>query len=73
MTTFLSLQGSMAVGKTTALKYLQQHNSEVMVSYEENRQIIAEIQARQLDKTKFEDYIAIQRLFIENELTRYAK
>lgn len=73
MTTFVSLQGSMAVGKTTVLKYLPQHNSEVVVSYEENRQIIAEIQARRLNKTKFEDFITIQRLFIQNELTRYAK
>lgn len=63
----------MAVGKTTVLKYLPQHNSEVVVSYEENRQIIAEIQARRLNKTKFEDFITIQRLFIQNELTRYAK
>lgn len=73
MTTFLSLQGSMAVGKTTALKYLQEHSSKATVSYEENRHVIAEIHDRQLDKNNFGDYVEIQRLFIQNELDRYKK
>lgn len=67
----LSLQGSMAVGKTTALDYIKLNAPEINVSYESNRHVIAEIKRRQLDKNFLKDYLEIQRLFIANEQCRY--
>ena len=52
----LSLQGCMAVGKTTAIRYLQKHAPYVNVSYEINTEIMDEIKRRHLDKNKYEDY-----------------
>lgn len=69
----LSLQGSMAVGKTTTLHYLEEIAPYLTVSYEENREVIAEIQRRKLDKNCFEDYIEIQRLWITHEISRWKK
>ena len=46
----LSLQGCMAVGKTTAVKYLQQNAPYIHISYEINNDITEEIKRRQLDK-----------------------
>ena len=51
----LSLQGCMAVGKTTAIRYLQENASYINISYEINTDIIAEINQRRLDKNKYED------------------
>lgn len=47
----LSLQGCMAVGKTTAVRYLQENAPYVNISYEINTDIIDEVKRRQLDKT----------------------
>ena len=58
----LSLQGCMAVGKTTAVKYLEQNAPYINISYEVNSDIIEEIKRRQLNKKKYEDYIEIQKL-----------
>lgn len=69
----LSLQGCMAVGKTTAINYLKEHAKYVHVSYEENQGVVEEIKSRGLDKTKYEDYIEIQKLWLENEIRRYQK
>ena len=60
----LSLQGCMAVGKTTAIKYLQRNAPYINISYEINRDVIDEVKRRQLDKNKYEDYLEIQKLWL---------
>lgn len=67
----LSLQGCMAVGKTTAIRYLQENAPYINISYEINTDIIAEINQRRLDKNKYEDYLEIQKLWINKEILRY--
>ncbi len=69
----LSLQGCMAVGKTTAIRYLQVHAPYVNISYELNTDVIDEIKHRHLDKNKYEDYLEIQKLWINKEVVRYNK
>lgn len=67
----LSLQGCMAVGKTTAVKYLQEHAPYINISYEINTDIIEEVKRRQLNKNRFEDYIEIQKLWLNKEVERW--
>lgn len=67
----LSLQGCMAVGKTTALNYLRENAPYVNVSYEENSEVVQAIRNRKLDKNKYEDYLEIQRLWLDNEVRRF--
>lgn len=69
----LSLQGCMAVGKTTAVNYLLQNAPYIHISYEDNRDIIDEIKRRQLDKNKYEDYLEIQKLWLNKEVARWHK
>lgn len=69
----LSLQGCMAVGKTTAVNYLREHAPYVNISYENNADIVREIKQRQLDKNKYEDYLEIQKLWLNQEVVRYHK
>lgn len=69
----LSLQGCMAVGKTTAVRYLQENAPYINISYEVNTDIIEEIKRRHLDKNKFEDYIEIQKLWLNKEIIRWNK
>lgn len=64
----LSLQGCMAVGKTTAARYLEQHCQQVC--FEDNAAVLAEIKQRGLNKNSYADYLEIQRLFLRNELRR---
>lgn len=59
----LSLQGCMAVGKTTAARYLEQHWQQVQVCFEDNAAVLAEIKQRGLNKNSYADYLEIQRLF----------
>ena len=66
----LSLQGCMAVGKNTAARYLEQHCQQVQVCFEDNAAVLAEIKQRGLNKNSYADYLAIQRLFLRNELRR---
>ncbi len=68
--TVLSIQGAMAVGKTTALKYLESKKLNVNIVYEDNSKVIEEIKNRGLNKDVFEEYIEIQRLWIRNEIER---
>ncbi len=42
----LSLQGCMAVGKTTAVRYIQEHAPYIHISYEINTDVIEEIKRR---------------------------
>lgn len=69
----LSLQGCMAVGKTTAVDYLKKHAPYVNISYEDNARVICQIKNRRLQKNKYEDYLEIQKLWLENEVVRYQK
>lgn len=59
----LSLQGCMAVGKTTVARYLEQHCQQVQVCFEDNAAVLAEIKRRGLNKNCYADYLEIQRLF----------
>lgn len=67
----LSLQGCMAVGKTTAARYLQEHAPYLHICYEDNHAVIEEIRQRKLDKTCYPDYLEIQKLWLHNEVVRY--
>ena len=69
----LSLQGCMAVGKTTAVHYLQENASYIHISYEDTRAVIEEVRRRKLDKTCYPDYLEIQKLWLHNEVIRYQK
>ena len=69
----LSLQGCMAVGKTTAVQYLRENAPYVNISYEHNADVIDEIKQRQLDKNIYEDYLEIQKLWLSKEVVRYHK
>ena len=66
----LSLQGCMAVGKTTAVRYLQTHAPYLHISYEDNRAVIEEIRRRKLNKNCYADYLEIQRLWLRQEVLR---
>ena len=46
----LSLQGCMAAGKTTAARYLQQHATEIHVSFEDNAAVVQKVKERGLKK-----------------------
>ena len=63
----------MAVGKTTAVNYIRENAPYVNISLEENREIIEKIKSRHLNKNIFEDYMEIQKLWIENEIIRWEK
>lgn len=67
----LSLQGCMAVGKTTAARFLQARLPQVKVCFEDNAAVIAEVKRRRLDKNCYPDYLEIQRLFLQNEVRRW--
>ena len=69
----LALQGSMAVGKTTAARYIAAHAPDVTVLYEDNAPALAALHGRGLDKHRFADYCEIQRAFIRQEVDRYAR
>ena len=67
----LSLQGCMAVGKTTAAHFLQARLPQVKVCFEDNAAVLAEVKHRGLDKNCYADYLEIQRLFLQNEVRRW--
>lgn len=69
----LSLEGCMAVGKTTAVKYLQENAPYINISYEINTDIVEEVKRRQLNKDRFDDYIEIQKLWLKKEVSRWNK
>ena len=69
----LSLQGYMAVGKTAAVRYIQEKAPYINISYEDNTDIIEEIRCRNLDKNRYEDYLEIQKLWLRKEVLRYEK
>lgn len=67
----LALQGSMAVGKTSAARWLASHDPALHVCLEDNTAVLAEVRRRGLDKTRYPDYIEIQRLWLQNEVRRW--
>lgn len=67
----LALQGGMAVGKTTAARYVTAHDPAVAVFLEDNSPALSNLQGRGLDKHRFADYCEIQRAFIQQEIDRY--
>lgn len=69
----VSLQGSMAAGKTAAAYYLQQHAPEIHVSLEDNAAVVQKVKERSLNKDIYEDYLEIQRLYILHEMERWEK
>ena len=69
----LSLQGCMAVGKTTAVRYLQENAPYVNISYEINADVVEEVKCRKLDKNVYADYLEIQKLWLNKEVVRYNK
>ena len=69
----LSLQGCMAVGKTTAVRYLQENAPYVNISYEINTDVVEEVKSRKLNKNIYEDYLEIQKLWLKKEVVRYNK
>ena len=69
----LSLQGCMAVGKTTAIKYLQKNAPYINISFEDHTDAIEEVKRRGLDKNKYQDYLEIQKLWLHKEVVRYQK
>lgn len=69
----LSLQGCMAVGKTTAVRYLQKNASYINISYEINSDIVEEVKRRNLNKNIYEDYLEIQKLWLNKEIIRWQK
>lgn len=69
----VSLQGSMAAGKTTAALYLQQHAPEIHVSFEDNSAVFLKVKERGLKKDVYEDYLEIQRLYILHEIQRWKR
>ena len=71
MSLVLSLQGCMAVGKTSAARCLEAHVPGLRVFYEDNAGVLEEVRRRGLDKTVYEDYLEIQRLWIARELRRW--
>src|SRR5699024_3590870 len=60
----LALQGGMAVGKTSAARWLAAHDPALHICLEDNAAVLAEVRRRGLDKTRLPDYLAIQRLWI---------
>lgn len=71
MTTIVALQGGMAVGKTAASKFIEAQLPNVHVSYENPYPVVKEIKSRKLVKTNFDDFIEIQRMFINAEIERW--
>lgn len=69
----LSLQGCMAAGKTTAARYVQAHAPWLTVCLEDSAAPLAEVHRRGLDKTRYEDYLEIQRIWIAAEIERYRR
>ena len=67
----LSLQGCMAVGKTTAARAAAARDPSVTVFFEDNTEVVQALRLHRWDKHRFEDYCEIQRLFIAHEVRRF--
>ena len=71
MAVVFSLQGSMAVGKTTAARYVERALPSVFVSYENPAPMLAEIRDRNLRADTLDGFLEIQRIFMKAERRRW--
>lgn len=71
MSVIISLQGAMAVGKTSVVNYVKEKYPTVYISYENPYEVLRIIKEKKYDKNKLNDYIEIQRLFIQYEIERW--
>jgi hypothetical protein len=71
MAIIFSLQGCMAVGKTTAVKYVEKNFSKIYVSYENPLPLLSEVRNRNLQQNTLEGFIEIQRIFINDIVKEY--
>lgn len=55
----ISIQGSMAIGKTITLRFIEKYSSTIHVSYEINDHVINEVKRRDLNKKVYNDYLEI--------------
>ena len=69
----ISLQGCMAAGKTTIARNISNYAPWIHISYEDNTQVTTKVKSRDLNPHNLNDYIEIQKLWIEKELLRYKK
>ena len=69
----LSLQGCMASGKTTALKFIDNNADDIIASYEWDDEITNVLNQHNYDKSVLEDYIEVQKIWIDKEIRRYTK
>jgi deoxyadenosine/deoxycytidine kinase len=67
----VSLQGGMASGKTTVAHYIKDHMPGTMVSFEDNSSVVSKVRASGLSKFVLNDFVQIQRLYIEAEINRF--
>ena len=72
MSIVLSLQGSMAVGKTSALQHVEKALPSVHISYEDPKPLLKIVKNKGYDYDTLEGFVAIQQLFIHDEIARYA-
>ena len=63
----------MAVGKTTAAKYVEKNMDNVFVSYENPASLLEEIKRRGWSQNTLEGFVEIQSLFINDEINRWEK
>lgn len=73
MSFIVSIQGGMAAGKTTLAHRLKERLPEVHVSFENPSTAIGRVKELGLDKFKEDDFIEIQRIFINSEIERYQR
>jgi hypothetical protein len=73
MSVFLSLQGCMAVGKTTAARYVEENRKDIFVSYENPAPLLQKIKEHGWDQNTVDGFVNIQRLFIKDEIERWEK
>ena len=67
----LSLQGGMAVGKTTMLEYLKIHAPYLNICFEDNSVVIEEVRKMNPDRSRFDDFVEVQRLWINSAICRF--
>lgn len=67
----LSLQGGMAVGKTTTLEYLKVHAPYLNICFEDNIGVVEEVRKMNPDRKNFNDFVEVQRLWINSAICRF--
>lgn len=67
----LALQGSMAAGKTSDIEYLRKHTSDLVISEEDHHEVVQKVKERHLDKNRYEDYLEIQKMYLQDEIERF--